>query len=147
MAIDAKPSGVSWWREYAKRVHRSPEDIDQIMRAGARTPNPYPHVRLRLVHGRSEAFLLGTGLAVWEIVWLWRAYEGDLDALMNHFAGGVPITRAQVHDALAYARAHPDEIDAVVSEVEDMTEERLRKMFPCIRVITFDPDPTDQPTP
>ncbi len=146
MAIDAKPSGVSWWREYATRVHRSPEDIDQIMRGGARTPNPYPHVRLRLVHGKSEPFLPGTGLAVWEIVLLWRDYEGDLDALMNHFAG-IPITRAQVLDALAYASTHRNEIDAVVSEVEGMTEERMRKRFPCIRVITFDPDPTDQPHP
>lgn len=109
-------------------------------------PNQYPHVRLRLVLGRSEPFLPGTGLAVWEIVWLWRDHAADLDALMNYFLG-IPITRAQVHDALAYARAHHDEIHAVVAQVEGMTEERMRQLYPGIRVMTFDPDPIDQPIP
>jgi hypothetical protein len=114
-----------------------------MMRAGARTPNPYPHIRLRLASGKTEAYLPGTGLAVWEIAWLSRIYEGDVDAVARHLEA-CPINPPLIAEALDYARTHPDEIDPVVDLVENMTEERLREVLPGMKVITFDPNAVDE---
>ena len=104
----------------------------------------FPHVSTRTVNDKPEPYLPGTGLAVWEIVWLWRAYEGDMDALMEHFRG-LPITRELAGEALAYARTYPDAIDPVVTAVETMTLERLRELLPGIQ--PFPPDPENDAEP
>lgn len=97
----------------------------------------FPHITIRRANDKPEPYIPGTGLAVWEVVWLWRVYEGSMDGLMHHF-DGLPLTRELADEALAYWRAYPDEIDPVVEDVETMTEERLRERFPGIQIITYE---------
>jgi hypothetical protein len=101
----------------------------------------FPRISTRIVNGEREPYLPATGLSVWEIVWLSRAYGGDMPALEKHLAAN-PITRGVIEEALAYARAFPDEIDPVVREVEEMTVERLKELLQGIR-----PSPPDPETP
>lgn len=104
----------------------------------------FPHISIRTVNDKPEPYLPGTGLAVWEVVWLSRAYQGDMDALMELFPGP-PITPELAAEALAYARTYPDEIDRVVVDLETMTPERLRALLPGIQ--PFPPDPEHDAEP
>jgi uncharacterized protein (DUF433 family) len=103
----------------------------------------FPHVSSRTVNDKTEPYLPGTGLAVWEVAWLARVYEGDVEAVARHLAA-CPITPAMIAEALKYARSYPTEIDPVLELVEGMTEERLREILPGMTVLTFDPAATDE---
>ncbi|MGI8826663.1 MAG: hypothetical protein ACR2JC_13630 [Chloroflexota bacterium] len=72
-------------------------------------PDTFPHATIRIVNDQPEPYLPGTGLAVWEIAWLSRVYEGDVDALARHLEAS-PINHALIEEALEYARANPDEL-------------------------------------
>jgi hypothetical protein len=134
MAIQARPSSTRWWPRFAEKVHRSPEDVAEIMSIAARTPNPYPHVRLRLVLEKSEAYLPGTGLAVWEVAWLGQTYGGNVRKVADHLS----IAPGLVEEALLYANAHPSEIDSALAIMEEGSEARLRGILPGIRVVEID---------
>lgn len=134
MAIRARPSSTRWWLRYAEKVHRSPEDVAEIVSAAARTPNPYPHVRLRFVLEKSEAYLPETGLAVWEVAWLSRTYGGSVNRVAEHLS----IDPRLVEEALQYATAHSAEINSVLAIMEESSEERLRGIVPGIRVIELE---------
>lgn len=62
-----------------------------------------------------RAHVAGTGLDVWEIVALSRAYSGDAARLLKDHPG---IARRDLDLADSYARAYPDEIDALIAENE-----------------------------
>jgi hypothetical protein len=134
MAIRARPSSTRWWPRFAEKVHRSPEDVAEIMSVAARTPNPYPHVRLRLVLEKSEAYLPETGLAVWEVAWLGHVYGGNVSRVAEHLS----IAPWLVEEALQYAKAHSSEISSALAIMEEGSEARLRGILPGIRVVEVD---------
>jgi len=131
---------MQWWRRYAERVRRPPEDVAEIMRVAAMTPNPYPHIRLRLVLDRSEAYLPGTGLAVWEIAWIAGFYDRDIDATMAHLGQ----SREVVEEGLRYADEHAAEIEAEIKDHTADTLEELQEKLPGIRVMPFDIGESDE---
>ncbi len=73
-----------------------------------------------------RAYLLGTGLEVWEIVGLYRDYgeEGRELMLEAH-----PIDERQLQLVLAYYREYPGEIDWHVRE-NDRSPEEWHRMYP-----------------
>ncbi len=73
-----------------------------------------------------RAYLLGTGLEVWEIVELYQDYgeKGRKLMLEAH-----PITERQLEIALAYHREYPEEIDWHIRE-NDRTPEEWHRMYP-----------------
>src|SRR5579872_5865884 len=93
------------------------------------------HIAFR-EEARTEAYLPGTGLAVWEIAWIAEAYAGDVDATAQH----LDIDCALVREALDYAAKHPEEIGIQIHDHVSWTEEDVRRAFPRARVISFDPE-------
>lgn len=63
--------------------------------------------------GRRAA--LREGPEIWEIVMVWRDYNGDLDRFRDHFAGLPP---EHLDQALQYYERFPDEIDGLIAENE-----------------------------
>src|SRR5713226_5087453 len=63
--------------------------------------------------GGRRAILTGTGLSVYEVVQIWRAYRKDRAAVCKHLA---QLTPAQVETALSYYAAFPQEIDQQIAE-------------------------------
>lgn len=56
------------------------------------------------------------GPDVWEVVMVWREYEGDVDAVREHFGGR--LRRDEIDQALAYYERFRDAIDATITENE-----------------------------
>lgn len=140
MAVQVRPSSPNRWRRYAKEIRRRPEEIAEIMQTAAATQNPYPHIRLRFVHGKSAAYVPDTGLSVWEIAWLSNVYRGDLRAVAEHLS----LSGTLVQEAFTYATEHRAEIDPLVQVMEEASEERLRAIMPGMTVVEMDIEPSDE---
>jgi uncharacterized protein (DUF433 family) len=79
-----------------------------------------------------RAFIAGTGLAVWEVMMILRAYDGDIRKTAEH----LDIPAALVQAALTYRNAYPDEIDAELAENDAMDFEALQRSLPNIEQIS-----------
>jgi len=73
--------------------------------------------------GGRRAVIAGTGLSVYEVVQVWKAYRKNRAAVLKHLEH---LTPTQVDAALTYYAAFPDEIDRQVAEntpsAADLTE-------------------------
>jgi hypothetical protein len=76
-----------------------------------------------------RAWVIGSGLDVWELVELVRSYEGDLPRLLDAH----PLVKERhVRLALAYAERFPEEIAAFV-EATRIPLDELRALYPFIQ--------------
>ena len=82
----------------------------------------FPGIGFRGPEHDRRAWVMGTGLDVWEMVELYE--DGGASILENH-----PISRRQLEVALAYHGEYPEEIDRLVRE-NDRTPEEWHKMYP-----------------
>ena len=73
-----------------------------------------------------QAYIQGSTLAVWEVVFLLRSYKGNVAAVARHL--GWP--EAKVRAALNYAEAFSEEIEEALAENESMDFATLRRMLP-----------------
>jgi hypothetical protein len=73
-----------------------------------------------------QAYLQGSSLAVWEVMFLVRGYNGDLAAVAAHLRW----PQAKVQAAVNYAEAFPSEIDEALVENDAMDFTALKRMVP-----------------
>lgn len=77
-----------------------------------------------------RAWVIGTGLDVWELIDLLRSYEGEVARLReNHPL----VAERHVKIARAYAERFPEEIDAILAEQHRPLEELL-ELYPFLHV-------------
>ncbi len=76
-----------------------------------------------------RAWVIGSGLDVWEIVELERSYQGDDDLLHKSHP---LITRRHLRSARAYAQQFPDEIESLVAENRRPLDE-LQALYPFLQ--------------
>lgn len=86
----------------------------------------YPGIAFRGDDYRRRAWVVGTGLDVWEIVALMRDFE-DERALAEEYG----LAPGQIRIALAYAKEFDDEIDDVIARGR-RSEEQLAARYPFI---------------
>jgi uncharacterized protein (DUF433 family) len=72
-----------------------------------------------------QAYIQGTRLAVWQVAWLARYFDGDADRIAAHL--GVP--GVAVASALAYAAAYPAEIEPAIADNSKSLDE-LKRLIP-----------------
>jgi hypothetical protein len=73
-----------------------------------------------------QAYLQGSGLAVWEVAMLLRDYNGNVAAVAAHLQW----PSAKVHAARLYAEAFPDEVNSALAENDAMDFTSLQRLFP-----------------
>lgn len=134
MAICVRRSETDWWVRHAQRTRRSIPDLESILRPAGRTAQRFPHVRVRMVNGVPEAFVLGTGLAIWEIAWLARSYDGDSKAIAQHTLAN----RRLIEEGLRYAAERVAEVDGEIVRHTEVPLEELRALLPGLQVVTVD---------
>ena len=113
----------------ARRLKRSRGSIlAEYAAEGIRTRR-YPGIAFRGEDHRRRAWVLGTGLDVWELVSLLRDFE-DERTVANEY----DLTLGQIRIASAYAREFGDEIDALIEENRSL-EHDLRRRYPFIQTL------------
>jgi uncharacterized protein (DUF433 family) len=75
-----------------------------------------------------QAYIQGSSLAVWEVIFLLRSHDGNVDAVAKHLRW----PEARVRAAVNYAEAFPDEVNEAITENDVTDFERLRRMLPQI---------------
>jgi hypothetical protein len=73
-----------------------------------------------------QAYLQGSTLAVWEVIFLLRSHQGNIAAVAKHLRW----PEAKVHAAVNYAQAFPDEINAAIAENDSADFKTLKRMLP-----------------
>jgi uncharacterized protein (DUF433 family) len=76
-----------------------------------------------------RAWVIGTGLDVWEIVELHRDYEGDVSRIVENHQS---LSERAIHLAIAYAERFPEEIQERLDANATPFDELLR-LYPFIR--------------
>lgn len=113
--------------EARRSGHSRSAVVEELTEEAAKT-RLYPGIGFR---GRPRrAWVIGSGLDVWEIVELLRSYDGDEQALR---AGHPLVGDRHLRSARAYAERFPAEIEALLDENRRPLNE-LRELYPFLRV-------------
>lgn len=89
----------------------------------------FPGIAFRGEHPYRRPWVIGTGLDVWEVVWLLRDLGSE-----KKVADAFRITAEQIRVALAYYERFPEEIDERIGENE-LSLDELRRRYPHMEVI------------
>jgi len=73
-----------------------------------------------------QAYIQGSTLAVWEVMFLLRSYDGNVAAVAKHLRW----PEAKIRAAINYAEAFPEEIDEATAENDSADLETLKRMLP-----------------
>lgn len=73
-----------------------------------------------------QAYIQGSTLAVWEVIFLLRNYDENVAAVARHLRW----PEAKVRAAVNYAEAFPEEIDEATAENESVDFGTLKRMLP-----------------
>jgi hypothetical protein len=104
------------------------EAIAQLMEEALRHEE-FPSVEFRDSLLGRQAYVVGSTLAVWEVLMLAESYSLDPAKTAAHL--GWPQHRAE--NVLAYIRAFPQEVNAALKENDLQNEDQLRKLLPNAR--------------
>jgi hypothetical protein len=85
-----------------------------------------------------QAYIQGSTLAVWEVIFLLRSYRANVAAVAKHL--GWP--EAKVRAAFNYAEAFPQEINEAMAENDSVDLQTLKRMLP--QTVTFTSRKTKQ---
>jgi uncharacterized protein (DUF433 family) len=96
----------SFVKDEARRLRRSRGAVVEAYTAEAIRMRRFPGIAFRGGDRRRRAWVLGTGLDVWEVVGLLHDF-GDEAKLVDDYG----LTPGQIRVALAYHREYGDEID------------------------------------
>lgn len=120
-------------RAEAKRTKRSKSAVLQAVADEGIRSRAFPGISFRDVDPRRRAWVVGTGLDVWEII---AAYK-QLDESVERLVGETELSDAQARLAVAYYKRFPEEIDDAIVENEAMAAEHA-DLFP---TVVFPPQP------
>lgn len=112
VSLRLKDDQVERLRRAARRLGRSPSEAAALLLEESLRQREFAFIEFRDSPVGRQAYLPGTRLAVWQVVWLARDYGGDVSQTAAHLE--LPV--APVAAALRYAAAHPAEIGAAVAD-------------------------------
>jgi hypothetical protein len=113
--------------ESRRSGHSRSAVVEELTEEAAKT-RLYPGIAFR---GRPRrAWVIGSGLDVWEIIELLRSYDGDDELLRTSHP---LVNDRHLHLARTYAERFPAETDALLEENRRPLTE-LRALFPFLRV-------------
>ena len=113
-------------KRIANRHGWTPSDASaRLVEEGLRR-SEFAFLDFRDSHAGRQAYLQGSTLAVWEVIFLLRSYKGNVAAVAKHL--GWPEAKARA--AVNYAEAFPEEIEGAIAENGSADFETLKRMLP-----------------
>ncbi len=79
-----------------------------------------------------RARIAGTGIDVWEVIANYNTVGQDLERLSTIYHW---LTELQIRAALAYYRAYSKEIDDLITQNENWTQESIQRRYPFLAAI------------
>lgn len=113
----------------ARRTRRSKSAVVEAFTEEAARARRFPGIAFRGDDARRRAWVIGSGLDVWEIAQMVEDFGST-----NELVSETQLTPAQVRLTLAYREAYPAEIEEAIGENRQPLDE-LRMLFPFIEVV------------
>lgn len=113
----------------ARRTRRTKSAVVEAFTEETARTRRFPGIAFRGDDARRRAWVIGSGLDVWEIVHMLEDF-GSFEALV----ADTPLSRAQVRLAVAYRDAYPDEIDDAIADNRRSLAD-VGVLFPFIEVV------------
>ena len=110
----------------ARRSGRSLGEIGARMVEEQVRMGEFAGIEFRDTAGGRDAFLRGTRLKVWMVVKVARQFDGHAKKAAAHLS----LTPGQVHAALYYAEAFPEEIQAAIEDNDSLDLTALKRRLP-----------------
>jgi hypothetical protein len=111
---------------FAMSVHKSPREATaQLIEEGLRHAE-FPAVEFRDSDAGRQAYVVGSTLAVWEVVMIDQSYGHSAQQTSAHLRW--PLTRVEL--ILAYARTYQQEIAAALQENRSVSPQDLKRSLP-----------------
>jgi len=120
----------------ARRTRRSKGAVVEALTEEAARMRRFPGLGFRGEEPQREAWVIGTGLDVWEVVQLLQDFDGAVERLLEAHEN---LTRRAVELAQAYHASYPEEIGEKIADNRRPLSE-LRELYPTAGVITVDAD-------
>lgn len=117
----------------SRRLGRTPSETAALLVEEALRQNDFTLVQFRDSPAGRQAYIQGTGLAVWEVVLVAKAFGNDSSRTAAH----LDLPPLKVQAALSYAEAYRDEIEAAISD-NDRPFAELKRLIPSIEQVTID---------
>lgn len=131
-----KTSVVSSWLEpdqgkrlarKAKQLGRTSSETGALLIEEGLRRDEFAFVDFRDSPAGRQAYIQGSTLSVWEVVWIARGYHNDFNKAAKH----LHMSPLKVRAALNYAKAFPDEIEEAIKEHHAACDfESLSRMLP-----------------
>lgn len=118
----------------AQRTKRSKGAIVEALTEEAARTRRFPGIAFRGEDARREAWVIGTGLDVWELIEMLRDY-GSPGRLVDE----TEIPERAVELARAYSLSYPEEVDRAIAENRRPLSE-LRELYPFAGFTLVDAD-------
>jgi hypothetical protein len=110
----------------AQRTRRSKSAIVEALTEEAARMRRFPGIGFRGADSRRRAWVIGSGLDVWEIL---EAYH-DFGSV-KRMVGETDLAEPRIRLALAYREQYPDEIEEAILE-NRRTLDETREMYPFV---------------
>jgi uncharacterized protein (DUF433 family) len=110
----------------AKQLGRSPSETGALLIEEGLRRDEFAFIDFRDSPSGRQACIQGSTLAVWEVAWIARGYEDNVEKTAAHLC----MSPLKVKAALNYARAFPDEIQEAIQEHKSSDFESLSRMLP-----------------
>ena len=118
----------------ARRTKRSKGAVVEALTEEAARMRRFPGVGFRGEEPYREAWVIGTGLDVWELIQMLQDYDGSVDRLLEDHEN---VTRRAVELAQAYYGSYADEIDEKIADNRRPLSE-LRELYPFAEFMLVD---------
>ena len=112
----------------ARRTRRSKSAIVEALTEEAARSRRFPGIGFRGPDATRRAWVIGSGLDVWEIIEAFRDF-GSMERMLAE----TDLAERELRLALAYAESYPDEIEEAVAENRRPLEE-LRRLYPVFQI-------------
>lgn len=127
LSVRLSPATEQLVRAEARRTRRSRSAVVETFTEETARSRRFPGIAFRGDDARRRAWVIGTGLDVWEIAQMAEDF-GSVERLL----AGTHLVEAHVRSALAYRELFPDEIGEAIEENRRPVDE-LRSLYPFIR--------------
>jgi len=123
-------------RRVARRMGRTPSELSALLVEEGLIEAEFAYVDFRDSSVGRQAYIKGSGLAVWEVFMVARDYGLDVEKTAAHLRWPA----FKVKAALNYAKAFPDQIEDAIADNEACDFEALSRVLPQIERFTVPED-------
>ena len=133
VSLRLKDAQMDRLQRAARRFGRTPSEAAALLLEEALRQREFAFIEFRDSPVGRQAYLQGTRLPVWQVVWLARSFGGDL----ARTAAYLELPVAQVAAAMRYAEVYAEEVEAALADSARARDE-LENRVPAVATYEVD---------